>query len=172
MINSATSFWAGFATHPRPVLLPILPTPIYSPGLTPQTHTWAHVPLEKERHSRRFSFCMKPDTRTFVTETLQEPRPGSCISFHSISAEEEWPSNSVTESMQRGNKSSWSSSIEGWADESRSRKGYIYKRSGGSPQACESEICCVVGWFIQPPTGKRKCMPITQSEIYCNTMQS
>lgn len=33
MINSATSFWAGFASHPRPVLLPTLSTGSILPAL-------------------------------------------------------------------------------------------------------------------------------------------
>lgn len=45
-------------------------------------------------------------------------------------------------------------------------------RSGGSPQACESEIFCVAGWLIQPRTGKRKHTHITQPEIYCDAVLS
>lgn len=35
MINFATSFWAGFASHPRSVLLPNLPTGPWSHSTVP-----------------------------------------------------------------------------------------------------------------------------------------
>lgn len=59
MINCATSFWAGFASHPRPVLLPILPTGSILPTLVLlHRHTRRYKILQRRKDmGRHFSFA-------------------------------------------------------------------------------------------------------------------
>lgn len=84
MINFATSFWAGFASHPPH-------------RLHPTTPGWSHSTDTQEDAGPSSGLRL----RTFAMEVLLEPKPGHRIPFHSISAEEDWSSDSVR-SVQRG----------------------------------------------------------------------
>lgn len=89
--------------------------------------------------------------RTFAKEVLPEPKPGNCIPFHSISAEEDWSSDSVR-SVPRGR----GSTVQGRQWKQRQERLNSYERNDGANHARESEMCCIMGWFTQPYTGKGK----------------
>lgn len=82
IINFATSFWAGFASHPPHRLHPTTLVSLHRHTVDVGPSTWLRL-------------------RTFVMKVLLEPKPGHYIPFHSISAEEDWSSGSIR-SVQRG----------------------------------------------------------------------
>lgn len=65
--------------------------------LHPTTPGWSHSTDTQEDAGPSSRLRL----RTFAMEVLLEPKPGHRIPFHSISAEEDWSSDSVR-SVQRG----------------------------------------------------------------------
>lgn len=97
MINFATSFWAGFASHPSHRLHPT------TPGLTPQTHKWTQVPLagsDSEHLRWRFCLSLSLGTVSLFTPSLLK-KTGPAIASDQCREAEAPPSKAGNESRGR-----------------------------------------------------------------------
>lgn len=98
MINFATSFWAGFASHPPTgSILPPLA------GLTPQTHKRTQVPLagsDSEHLRWRFCWSLSLGTVSLFTPSLLK-KTGPAIASDQCREAEAPPSKAGNESRGR-----------------------------------------------------------------------
>lgn len=97
MINFATSFWAGFASHPSRRLHTT------TPGLAPQTHKWTQVPLagsDSEHLRWRFCLSLSLGTVSLFTPSLLK-KTGPAIASDQCREAEAPPSEAGNESRGR-----------------------------------------------------------------------